>query len=202
MLHIARSLHKRTSVAEKQAATAGMLKDAAECVRASLKEQLYYSAATVAASNAEVDVLQQQLETVEAKLRTKEQERNAQQKLLSDLQAKQDLLCSSSDSEVVNICAASLADGSLELHSRFEFPDGLLRRLSSEQQHHLQRLLPGIKAVSLQRSAAGCSFVHGYSSLLSLCAFSSTNCACFTVALSPASRLPRCGSAARERPIR
>jgi hypothetical protein len=162
-LHIARPSHKRTSMADKKAAAVCMQKEAAEKLRVMLEKQVRLSLDDVAASDAAVDELQQQLDATEAKLRTKKQQRDSQQKQLVGLQAKQNLLQAASDSEVINVCAQAIADGSLQLEPHIALPEGLLSQLTNEQLKHFMRLLPDVQPVRqrstdwLAMSFAGCS---------------------------------------------
>ncbi len=145
-LHIAHPLHKRTSVADKQAASAVMLHTSAETLRTVVGELAQRLSAELSTASAKRDALQQQLSDLEKKLRTKEATCASTQAQLTNVQGMLTSLVSGSDRQVVDICASAIAGGTLQLNKRM--PEGLLHTLSVSQQEHFHRVLPHVEQVS------------------------------------------------------
>ncbi len=107
---------------------------------------------------ASVDVLKQQLADASSrlgaagrKLEEKRQQRTAQKARVQSLETKYRLMQVASDRKAIDIAAAAIADGTLQLNKRM--PEGLLRQITSEQKKHFRRLLPDVRLVSYRSVA-------------------------------------------------
>ncbi len=113
------------------------------------KEEAAAEAEQEKAQQGSVNTFKLQLAIANSKLAEMQQQCKYKKARVESLETKQRAMQAASDRKAIDIAAAAIADGTLQLHKRI--PDGLLRQLTTEQKQHFKRLLPGVKLVS-QRS--------------------------------------------------